>query len=256
VVNALKLGGSASNNGVRFMSDNYTANFVMRKDGTYTISHEKRAIQDGKVRNIINKIPLVRGIFALFSAAPVLIIAIIPMLLIDFFPMHVLDFLPGGDGSNYILFAANIVSLAVLIFIVKRVFLKAGSTWKYHGAEHKTIYAFHAGMELTVENVRKCPRVARRCGTNLVVFVMLFFAIFHVISYFFYVISSIRFFVAYSLAFELFDIENGDKILILKPFFKIGSWFQQYLFTREPTDEQIIASIATVNKLIELEEST
>ena len=36
----------------------------------------------------------------------------------------------------------------------------------YHGAEHKTIFCFEAGEELTVENVRKMKRFHPRCGTS------------------------------------------------------------------------------------------
>jgi len=36
----------------------------------------------------------------------------------------------------------------------------------YHGAEHKTIYAFESGEELTVENIKKYSRFHPRCGTS------------------------------------------------------------------------------------------
>lgn len=48
---------------------------------------------------------------------------------------------------------------------IKRVF-------QYHGAEHKTIFAFEAGEELTVENVRKYSRLHPRCGTSFLLIVM------------------------------------------------------------------------------------
>lgn len=41
----------------------------------------------------------------------------------------------------------------------------------YHGAEHKTISCYEAGMELTVENVKKCSRFHPRCGTSFLVVV-------------------------------------------------------------------------------------
>lgn len=41
----------------------------------------------------------------------------------------------------------------------------------YHGAEHKTISCYEAGMELTVENVRKCSRFHPRCGTSFLIVV-------------------------------------------------------------------------------------
>lgn len=45
-------------------------------------------------------------------------------------------------------------------------------TFMYHGAEHKCISCIENGMELTVENVRKCSREHKRCGTSFLFIVM------------------------------------------------------------------------------------
>lgn len=42
----------------------------------------------------------------------------------------------------------------------------------YHGAEHKTIRCYEAGLELTVENVRQMSRLHPRCGTSFLLVVM------------------------------------------------------------------------------------
>ncbi|HCW54302.1 MAG TPA: peptide chain release factor N(5)-glutamine methyltransferase [Clostridium sp.] len=44
--------------------------------------------------------------------------------------------------------------------------------FQYHGAEHKTIFCYEAMEELTVENVRKQPRLHPRCGTNFIFLIM------------------------------------------------------------------------------------
>ena len=49
--------------------------------------------------------------------------------------------------------------------------------FQYHGAEHKTIYCYENGLELTVENVRKQPRHHPRCGTSFL-FVVIAVSIF------------------------------------------------------------------------------
>ncbi|MBR5284810.1 MAG: DUF1385 domain-containing protein [Clostridia bacterium] len=46
-------------------------------------------------------------------------------------------------------------------------------TYMYHGAEHKTIYCYEAGLELTVENVRKQSRLHPRCGTSFMFVVVM-----------------------------------------------------------------------------------
>lgn len=45
--------------------------------------------------------------------------------------------------------------------------------FQYHGAEHKSIFTFEAGEELTVENVRRHSRLHPRCGTSFLLIVML-----------------------------------------------------------------------------------
>ena len=45
--------------------------------------------------------------------------------------------------------------------------------WMYHGAEHKTIYCYEAGLELTVENCREMSRLHPRCGTSFLFIVMI-----------------------------------------------------------------------------------
>ena len=45
--------------------------------------------------------------------------------------------------------------------------------FSYHGAEHKTIFCYESGRELTVENVRPCTRFHSRCGTSFLLIVIL-----------------------------------------------------------------------------------
>ena len=48
--------------------------------------------------------------------------------------------------------------------------------WMYHGAEHKTIYCYEAGLPLTVENAREQSRFHPRCGTSFL-FIVIFISI-------------------------------------------------------------------------------
>ncbi len=46
-------------------------------------------------------------------------------------------------------------------------------TFEYHGAEHKTIFCYEAGLELTVENIKKQRRFHPRCGTSFMILMLL-----------------------------------------------------------------------------------
>jgi uncharacterized protein YqhQ len=75
-------------------------------------------------------------------------------------------------------FAKNLVegALRIIIFLVYlRLATKAKDirrVWMYHGAEHKAIFAYEKGLELTVENARSQPRLHPRCGTSFLFIVM------------------------------------------------------------------------------------
>ena len=62
------------------------------------------------------------------------------------------------------------------LFLVSRM-REIHRVFEYHGAEHKTIYCYENGLELTVENVRAQPRHHPRCGTSFL-FVVIAVSIF------------------------------------------------------------------------------
>ena len=73
------------------------------------------------------------------------------------------------DGVfKFLMFIGYIAAISFMPDI-RRVF-------QYHGAEHKTIFCYEAGLPLTVENVRKQPKHHPRCGTSFL-FVVIFVSI-------------------------------------------------------------------------------
>ena len=74
--------------------------------------------------------------------------------------------------------AVNLVEgiIRMIIFMVYMVLISRMSEMKrlfaYHGAEHKTIRCYEAGLPLTVENVRIQTRLHPRCGTSFLLVVM------------------------------------------------------------------------------------
>ena len=67
-------------------------------------------------------------------------------------------------------------ALKILIFLLYLIFCSKQKdiyrVFQYHGAEHKTIFCYEAGLPLTVENVRKQTRHHPRCGTSFLVVVI------------------------------------------------------------------------------------
>ena len=90
-------------------------------------------------------------------------------------PAFLFELLP--EGINLVVRCILEGLIRIVIFLVylwlaarmkeiKRVF-------SYHGAEHKTIFCYEKGLELTVENVREQSRFHPRCGTSFLVVIMI-----------------------------------------------------------------------------------
>lgn len=100
-------------------------------------------------------------------ALSVFLFFLLPMVIGSFFDKWV-----NGFAQNLIEGAIRIALFTGYILLVsymedmKRVF-------SYHGAEHKTIRCYEAGLPLTVENVRRQTRLHPRCGTSFLLIVMI-----------------------------------------------------------------------------------
>jgi len=66
--------------------------------------------------------------------------------------------------------------IRIIIFMIYMIAVSRMNEMKrvfsYHGAEHKTIRCYEAGLPLTVENVRPQTRLHPRCGTSFLLVVM------------------------------------------------------------------------------------
>ena len=70
------------------------------------------------------------------------------------------------EGVLRVVLLVGYMALMCLMKDIRRTFM-------FHGAEHKTIFCYEAGLELTVENVRKQKRFHPRCGTSFLILMML-----------------------------------------------------------------------------------
>jgi len=95
-------------------------------------------------------------------------------LLFFYLPLFVTELLGIESGLLF-----NLID-GVFRLVIFLLYIYGISRWKemrrvfqYHGAEHKTIYAFESGEELTPENVQKYSTFHPRCGTSFLIVVML-----------------------------------------------------------------------------------
>nr|WP_271750777.1 DUF1385 domain-containing protein [Cohnella sp. JJ-181] len=173
-------------------------------------------------------------------------------------------FLFDGVFSSMILhnILEGVIKIALLLFylwfisktpLIKRLF-------QYHGAEHKVISAYEAGVELTVENVQRFTRLHYRCGSSFLVFtvivgvVLYSFPIFHWDTIWERVWIRIALLpVVIGISYEVLRWTNAARDI---PGLRIlgypGLWLQ-LLTTKEPNDDQVAVSIASFNRMRELD---
>jgi len=131
---------------------------------------------------------------------------------------------------------------------IRRVFM-------YHGAEHKTINCIEKGMAPTVQNVRKCSRLHKRCGTSFLLFVMLisvvFFLLVRVETLWLRFVVRILFVpVIAGISYEFIRLAGSSESKFIGFLSKPGMWLQGFT-TREPNDDMIRVAVASVEAVFD-----
>ena len=194
---------------------------------------------------------------------------VIPMLLGSIFEIWVKSTL----ALNLIEGLIRVVILVCYMYFASRM-QEMKRVFAYHGAEHKTICCYEAGLPLTVENVRKQCRFHPRCGTSfLLVVVVLSVLLFSVVST--GLLNLIPALAAIKGTFGYRLIMMGIKLLLLPVLVSIAyeinrlvgrfdNWFtglltapglwMQRITTNEPDDAMIEVGIAAVQAVLPDEE--
>ena len=192
-------------------------------------------------------------------------------------PMVIAGFFDRWIGSTVGLnlvegFVRMVIFMAYMILVSRMKEMKR--VFAYHGAEHKTIRCYEAGLPLTVENVRRQTRLHPRCGTSFLLIVMVISVlVFSVASSgllaVFPALEAMRGTFLYRLAMIAFKLlllpvivgityeinrmvgryDNGFTRVLSAP----GLWMQNFT-TNEPDDSMIEVGIAAVQAVLPEEE--
>ena len=158
------------------------------------------------------------------------------------------------DGLIRMTFFLIMILTFSLLKDIRRVF-------QYHGAEHKTVFTWEAGLPLTVDNARPQPRQHPRCGTSFLMVVML------VAIILFSVIKFDSLLLNFLIRLALMPLVAGLSYEIIRLsakkesswFFKLmtrpGVWLQN-ITTQEPDDKQLEVAIEALKESLKLEPST
>ena len=296
------IGGSAIMEGVMMRGPKEIASAVRKPDGEIVV--DKRPISSLVTKYHVNKIPIVRGVFAFFDSMicsmralmwsaefvdieddgqeepskfdkwlteklgdklkdyviyfSVFISLIFSIGLFFVLPGLVTDYVVNifTDNNIVITLVEGIIRITIFlcyILLVSRM-EEIKRVFQYHGAEHKTIFCYEAGLPLTVENARKMQRLHPRCGTSFLVFVM----IISIIMFSFITLKSrlLRIFlrllllpVVAGISYEIIRWAGRSQNKVVCLLSKPGMWLQK-ITTREPDDAQLEVAIASMKAVL------
>lgn len=164
-----------------------------------------------------------------------------------------------GDGNivfNLVDGVIRVVVFLIYIWAISRM-KDIQRVFQYHGAEHKTIFAFEEGAELTIESVKRFSRLHPRCGTSFLLIVMLVsIAVFSLIPkawpFAYKALSRVvllPLIAGISYEFLKWSAKN-DQHPLVKLVIAPGLALQR-LTTREPDDDQLEVAICSVKEALD-----
>lgn len=277
----VKVGGQAVIEGVMMRTPNALAIAIRKEDGEILIKKEILP-----PRHLLLKRPLSRGVIALWEALvigykalafsaqksvrkedkeisgftlgltmifalglAIIFFIFLPALITSLFQIKSSILFNLVDGFiRLLLFLAYLWALSRLKEI-KRIFA-------YHGAEHKAVYTYEAGEDLTVENARSKSTLHPRCGTNfvfifLIMSILLFSLLGRAISLETHLLRVCFIPIIAALAYEIIRFSMKKRWHFIN---FLGLQLQK-ITTREPTDDQIEVALVALKEVLALEEN-
>lgn len=157
----------------------------------------------------------------------------------------------------------KIIILVLYMWIIS--FMKdIHRVFAYHGAEHKTIFCYEAGLELTVENVKKQKRLHPRCGTSFLILMILINIIVSTVMQMAYrpiyenallrsAVGLLMLPIICGLGYEVLKICGRYDNIVTRIISAPGMWLQK-ITTKEPDDDMIEIAIAALKACDEIED--
>ena len=146
----------------------------------------------------------------------------------------------GKVGGFFAFFAEFPILPILLIFFAAMKFSPIG---RYHGAEHKAVAAYEKYGEVTLQNARNTSRIHPRCGTNILLYIMLAALLDPLITWWGYAILQ---FILISEAWFIFGRT--------RPSIAVGNFLQRHFTTTEPRRAQLEVAVEAINRLLRAEE--
>ena len=236
------------------MINGYKAMMLSAEKSGFTDLEEEKPKDEKKQNALVNTVMVIGSVLGVLLA--VVLFMYLPRLFVSG-----IEYLFSEKITSKLLRSAIEQFLKLTIFVlyvfavsfmkdIKRVFM-------YHGAEHKTIFAYEKGLELTVENVRTQKRFHPRCGTSFMILMILVSIIIStVVQIIFPTVYNVRWLwviakiliipITCGIGFEILKICGKYDNVLTRIISAPGMWLQR-ITTKEPEDGMIEIAIAALN---------
>ncbi len=130
--------------------------------------------------------------------------------------------------------------------------------FSYHGAEHKSIFCYERGLELTVDNVREMPRHHPRCGTSFLFMVIAIAILVHAAMFSLYeppnllvriLLQLLSLPVIMAVSYEFNRYAGGHDNAVTRILTAPGLWMQNFT-TFEPDDSMMEVAIEALKQVL------
>ncbi len=206
-----------------------------------------------KMMAVITGIAMVLGVFLAFG-----LFTYLPAIIVDtadkyLFKNALQNIHPLFEGIMRMIIFVVYIWLVAKMPDIKRVFM-------YHGAEHKSIFCYEAGLDLTVENVKKQKRFHPRCGTSFI-FVILIISIFLssalVVAFpsiddnrvIWMAVKLLILPLTVGIGYEFIKYAGKHDNILVRVLSAPGLWMQR-ITTQEPTDDIIEVGIEAIKAVL------
>lgn len=172
----------------------------------------------------------------------------------------------GGALTNFRALFEGIIRMTIFVVYIALVSLMKDirRTFMYHGAEHKTIFCYENGLELTVENVKKQSRFHPRCGTSFIFVIIIISVIIssiisvtttlHSNTVLWMCVKLLILPIITGLSYEFIKYAGRHNNLFVRILAAPGLWMQR-LTTKEPDDGMIEVALAAFKAVLPEEEN-
>ncbi len=201
-----------------------------------------------KLMNIVMGISMVFGI----------VLAVALFLLLPSYAVKLIDMIPHVDLGIWKSTVEGVIKIAIFVSYLLLVSLLKDirRTFEYHGAEHKSIFCYEAGEELTIENVKKHRRYHPRCGTSFIFVVLIISILVNSLPIITWDNMLIRTLLKLAMlplivgiSFEFIMFAGKHDNVITRILSAPGLWMQR-ITTREPDEEQIECAIIALKSAL------